>query len=310
MVQKQEYFLNSIYSRTQLHIIRWEPAEKEIVGVVQLVHGINEYAERYEEFARFLCSQGFAVVAHDHKGHGLSISEDEPRLYFGPKGSWWKIVEDIEVVRKDTVTSYGNRPYFIFGHSMGSFLLRSYLINHQADIDGCILCGTGCPCSISIILGKVVLDIESKKIGRRQYSPLVDRLIFGNYNKKFKPNRTSADWISSNISNVDEYLGDPLCGGEPTIGIISEMLDGALYTARNENIKNMDRKNPILLIAGEDDPVGNMGKGVKKIYKKFLKAGVENVEIKLYPGLRHEILNEHERHIVYKDINEWIYGVI
>lgn len=301
----ESYFLSSD-GKTKIHVNKWTPENTYVRGVIQIAHGVAEYGYRYHHFAEFLCDQGFVVVANDHLGHGNSIIPDKPRLYFGENEGWWYVVDDMEKLRCKTAQEYPGRPYFLFGHSMGSFLSRSYLIRYPGQMDGCILCGTGHPSKVTILGGKVVSGVERKRLGAEKFSALTDQLAFGSYNKKFAPSRTQVDWVSANEENVDAYVKDPLCGGETTVGLFQELLFGLRFITKQTNINKMNKNQPILFIAGKNDPVGNMGKGVQKAYRCFQKAGIKDVELKLYEEMRHEILNEKRREEVYKDIMEWL----
>lgn len=306
MISRTEYFFPSSDGRTQIHVCQWVPAVEELRGVVQIVHGVAEYGKRYAPFAEFLCENGYAVVADDHLGHGLSQTEGEPPLYFGEEDGWWHAVDDLETLRRRTAELFPGRPYFFFGHSMGSFLSRSHLIRYPGVLSGCVLCGTGHPSALIVTGGKWMADREIRKLGKRAYSKKVDDMAFGGYNKKFAPNRTSCDWLSRSEQNVDDYIADPLCGGNASLGLFRDMLEGLGYITSRDNIAKMDKDQPILFIAGDHDPVGDMGKGVTKAARLFRESGVKDVELKLYPGLRHEILNEEEHRTVYDDVLRWL----
>ena len=302
MSTRTESFYPSCDGVTSIHAVQWLPERQPVRGMVQIAHGVAEYALRYDAFAQMLCDHGFAVVANDHRSHGQSLIPNAPRIYFGEQNGWWDTVDDVETLRKTTAAAFPGVPYILFGHSMGSFLSRTHLIRYPGTVSACILCGTGNPSGFIIQAGKWITDREIRRLGRRAFSPIVDQLAFGNYNKKFKPNRTDCDWLSASEDNVDAYIADPLCGGETTNGLFRDMLDGLSYITNRKNLQSMDKDLPILLISGEADPVGDMGKGVRKAYQNFKKAGVRDVELKLYPGLRHEILNERERETIYQDI--------
>lgn len=301
-----EYFFPSSNGETLIHVNQWTPVDREVAGVVQISHGVAEYGRRYESFARYLCSHGFVVVANDHLGHGQSVIEGCPMVYLGEKGSWWHVVDDIEELRRRTAKVFSGKPYFLFGHSMGSFLSRSHLIRYPGRLDGCVLCGTGHQSPAMIAGGKLVADHEIKRLGRKAYSVKADELAFGAYNKRFSPTRTKFDWVSASEANVDAYMADPLCGGDTTLGLFREMLDGLSYITKQSNINQMDKALPVFFIAGDQDPVGDMGKGVRRAYECFQKAGVRDLSMKLYHGLRHEILNENSRQYVYRDVLDWL----
>ena len=306
MVIASEFYFPSSDGRTLIHVNQWTPLGGPAAGVVQIAHGVAEYGARYEPFARFLCGHGFAVVANDHLGHGKSLVEDCPMVYFGDENGWRHAVEDMEELRRRTAKVFPGVPYFLFGHSMGSFLSRTHLIRYPGRLDGCVLCGTGHMSPALIAGGKLIADREIRRLGRKAYSAKADQLAFGAYNKPFAPNRTRFDWISASEANVDAYIADPLCGGDTTLGLFRDMLGGLGIITKQANIERMDKDLPVLFIAGDQDPVGEMGKGVRRAYQAFRKAGVGDVSIKLYHGLRHEILNEASRRYVYQDVLDWL----
>ena len=302
---RSEFTFPSADGRTSIHAVEWLP-DGPVRAVLQISHGVAEYILRYEPFAAYLTERGFAVVGHDHLGHGASVAEGAPRLYFGPRGSWDWVVEDLYTRRCLAGKRFPGVPYFLLGHSMGSFLARTYLIRYPGAVDAAVIMGTGQMSPAIIAGGKAVAVEEARRVGEDRTSPLVDKLAFGAYNKRFAPNRTGFDWLSLNQDNVDRYIADPLCGGNATIGLFREMLGGLSFIAKPENLKRMNLNIPVLFISGEMDPVGDCGKGVKRAYESFRKAGVRDVSLKLYPELRHEILNETCRETVYADILQWL----
>lgn len=302
---KREFTFPSADGKTAIHAVEWLP-EGAPRAVLQIAHGVSEYVLRYEDFAGYLTERGFAVVGNDHLGHGLSVSDGAPRLYFGPKGSWNWVVEDMESLRKLTHRHFPNLPYFLLGHSMGSFLTRTYLIRYPGTVKGAILMGTGQNPDAMLVGGKALASVLARKVGRENASDVVEKLAFGAYNKAFAPNRTGYDWLSVSEENVDAYIADPLCGGMASTGLFLELLDGMAFIKKPANLRHMNMATPVLFISGDRDPVGGMGKGVRAAYDSFRRAGVRDAELKLYPGLRHEILNEDCRAQVYDDLWEWI----
>lgn len=286
-----------------IHAYRWEPEGKPI-AIVQLVHGIAEYMPRYDDFAKFLASKGVLVVAEDHMGHGKS-HDSGADLYF--TGGWETAVEDTYALQRMTREEYPDLPCFLFGHSMGSFMARTMLYRYpDANLRGAIICGTAWQPGAVLAAGRAVCAAECKRLGEKNQSKLVTNLMFGAYNKKFgKTPRTPNDWICSNTEVVDRYTADPLCGGAPTLGLSRDMLAGIAMNQKKQNLDAMPKDLPVLLIAGKSDPVGAMGKGVEKTYKKFKDAGMRDVTLKLYDG-RHEILNEDNHAEVYADIWNFI----
>ncbi len=303
---KNEFYYPSADGKTQIHAVEWKP-ETEIKGVIQIAHGVTEYILRYENFAEFFTQKGFVVVGNDHLGHGQSIAPNGKPMYFGPNGSWNFVVKDIDTCKQMTKKKYPNVPYMILGFSLGSFLVRTYLIDYaQEPLDGAIIMGTGYIPNFKIAIAKMMANKEAKKVGEENTSPVIKSLTFETYNKLFKPNRTAFDWLCSNEEALDEYIKDPLRGENYSAGLFREMLTGMQYTAELKNIQKMNKKMPIFLLSGDKDPVGEFGKGVIKTHEIFKKAGIEDVEIKLYQNLRHDILHEKCKDTIYNDIYLWL----
>ncbi len=302
---KNEFFYPSADGKTQIHAVEWLP-DGEVLAVLQIAHGLAEYVLRYEAFAAYMTGQGFAVVGNDHLGHGQSVAPGAAPLYFGPKGSWSWVVEDIHRLQMDTGRKYPGKPYFMLGHSMGSFLLRTYLICYPGTVDAAIIMGTGHQSANMTGSGSALAKVLALRGAEDKPSDLVNQLVFGAYNKQFAPNRTGFDWLSVNEENVDRYVADPLCGGKPALGLFREMMWGLAFIREMDNLKKMDVNTPVLFVAGDKDPVGGNGRGVKRVYESFREAGVVDVMLRLYPGMRHEILNETGKEQVWLDIYEWL----
>ena len=307
MTNMTEFTFLSTDGKTQLHGMRWEPDGGSVRAVLQICHGVAEHIARYDAFARYLNGLGIAVVGHDHLGHGLSLPEGGTPVYFGAGSTWNTVVDDIYVLHQRIRLWYPDVPLCIMGHSMGSFLTRTYLIRYPGTVKAAVIMGTGWQPKAVIAGGMAVAKAVGAVVGENGTSDLVTNLAFGAYNKLFAPNRTSCDWLSADEGNVDAYMADPLCGADATVGLFRQMLLGIRFNQRLSNLRRMDAQTPVLFIAGQDDPVGNMGKGVRRSYDAFRAAGMQDVSIQLYPGLRHEILNEKAmQETVYNDILHWL----
>ena len=302
---KNEFTFLSADGKTSIHAVEWLP-DSPPRAVLQIAHGVSEYILRYKAFARYLTDRGIAVIGNDHLGHGASAAPAAPRIYFGPKGSWDWVLADLHTLHNHARSRFPGVPCFLMGHSMGSFLARTYLIRYPGAADGAILMGTGQMAPALIAGGRAVAAVESLRLGETVPSPLVAKLSFGPYNKVFAPNRTPFDWLSVNTENVDAYMADPLCGEPASTGLFREMLNGMAYISKPENLKKMNLNAPVLFISGAMDPVGDCGKGVERAYQSFLNAGAQDVALKLYPNLRHEILQEDCRETVSQDILLWL----
>lgn len=217
---KNEFYYPSADGKTQIHAVEWIP-ETEIKGVLQIAHGVTEYILRYEQFAEYLTQRGFVVVGNDHIGHGYSIAKNANPMYFGKEGSWNFVVKDIDTCKKMTKNKYPDKPYYLLGFSLGSFLVRTYLIDYKSDIpDATIIMGTGQIPPVQIALAKMIANSEAKKAGEEFTTEKIKALTFGTYNKIFRPNRTDFDWLCSNEEALDEYIKDPMRGGDFSCRII------------------------------------------------------------------------------------------
>lgn len=291
------------YGKGMIHGCRWEPEGKP-KAILQIVHGIAEYAARYDEFATIMAQQGFLVVAEDHMGHGDSIG-DGAVGYF--EGGWFKAVADTHRLLSYTKMEFPDLPYVMLGHSMGSFLLRTLLIRYpKCGIDAAIICGTAWMHRGVINSGLAAAKLACKAGGAENPNKMINNMMFGSYNRKVEHKRTEYDWLTRDAAVVDAYIADPLCGFTITAGLARDMLTGMRYNQEPENLAKMNKQLPILFIAGGDDPVGNYGEGVTKTYKEFFKAGMEKVDMRLYPLCRHELLNEINKTEVYDNIIGWL----
>ncbi len=282
----------------------WLP-RGEVRGVVQIVHGVAEHIARYDHVARFLSGHGFAVCGGDHLGHGRTARAGEYG-YFGPRDGWSLVASDVRSLRQLLGEKYPDVPCFLLGHSMGSFLTRTYLCRWPGEVSGAVLSGTGQEAAPLVALGRGVAGAVCAVRGAQAVSPLIDRLSLGAYNKKFRPNRTGADWLSRDEAEVDRYLADPLCTFKPTAGMFRDMMGGLQYISDPKNLARMDPETPVYFMSGDQDPVGGMGAGVKKVYGYFQKQGVRDLSLKLYPGGRHEMFNETNRQEVLEDLLAWL----
>ena len=306
MTNIQEFTFLSSDGKTNLYAMEWLP-EGRPRAVLQIAHGVAEHIARYDGFARFLNEQGVAVVGHDHLGHGRSVTVGGTPVYFGDGNTWFNVVDDVYALHLRVKGEFPDTPLFLMGHSMGSFVARSYLIRYPGTVRAAILMGTGWQPELMLTGGLTIAGWIARRRGADATSPLVTKLAFGSYNKAFSPNRTEVDWLSADTDNVDRYLADPLCGQEATVGLFREMLRGIRFNQRAENLLKMDRDMPVLFISGERDPVGGMMKGVERSCTAFEHAGVKDVTLRSYPGLRHEILNETaQQQTVYGDIWRWL----
>lgn len=288
----------------KIHACRWTP-EGEVRAVLQIVHGIAEYIERYDDFARFLNDRGILVVAEDHMGHGQSVNGDGIQGYF--HGGWFTAVADSYRLLEDTRKEFPEIPYILFGHSMGSFMARTILCKYpDSGISAAIVCGTGWQPAALLPAAIQMVDAVCKKSGETEPNEKLQNLVFGTYNKRVEHPRTEFDWLTRDKAQVDAYIACPKCGFTASAGLLREMMKGIRYIEEPKNLAAMRKDLPVFFIAGGDDPVGSYGKGVRKSADAFRKAGLTDVSLRIYPLGRHEILNEINKDEVYQDVLRWI----
>lgn len=301
-----ENFFSSSDGQHQIAYSLWLPEHETPRAVIQIVHGIAEYVGRYDHLARFLTDHGYAVCGEDHLGHGRTAKQDSKFGYFSRHDGWTLAAADVRRLRQLMGEQFPGIPYFLLGHSMGSFLTRTYLCRYPGEVDGALLSGTGQESALLVGAGKLLANLIGLVRGYDHVSPLVHSLSLGAYNKQFAPNRTTADWISRDEAAVDAYMADPLCQFIPTVGLYRDMLGGLQYISSRRALAQMDPDTPVYLYSGDRDPVGSNGAGVKKVWGYFRDRGTKDLSIKLYAQGRHEMHNETNKAEVYADILAWL----
>ena len=290
--------IESATGLSKLNIKIWEP-KCEPWAVMQIVHGMAEHIDRYDEFAGFFADNGIIVVGADIASHGKSRAEGGVKGYFGENDGWGSLIEDIRSIHNNITTVYDKLPCVLFGHSMGSFLTMTYASRFGNDMDGFILSGVA-GSNPAIPIAKLIAKHEIKKNGATTPSNLLNSLSFGSYNKAFRPNRTDFDWLSTNEDSVDAYVKDDECGYVFTAGGFRDLFNG-LSEISSARWAEKVAKKPIMIVSGDKDPVGANGKGPKQVASWLMETG-HDVTLKLYEGMRHEVHNEIGRETVYMDI--------
>ena len=309
MIRSQFTFQTS--DNTRINAYCWQPKNKtDIRGVIQLAHGMAEHIVRYDDFSRFLVSHGFVVYGNDHRGHGDSVTAPDDLGYFADENGFDVVVDDMYRLSAIAKNDHPNLPLFLFGHSMGSFLTRRYLVKYGANLTGAILCGTGGDQGITGSIGLMIAKMEKRRIGARTPSPLLNKLTFGRFNQHIENRRTSFDFLTRDETVVDAYVHDPLCGYIPSAGFFVDLIGGIQLIHQADQIARVPKHVPLFFIAGEEDPVGHFGKAVQQVYEQYKHNGVQHVSIKLYKGARHEILNETNQAEVYEDILYWLQHIM
>lgn len=291
-------------SKNNLNVIIWE-TEKEPIGVLQIVHGMAEYIDRYDNFAKYMTEQGFNVIGHDHLGHGHSVSDEHDYGFFAEENGDKIIIEDMHSVTQYAREKWEELPNFILGHSMGSFCLRQYLTKYSNDVFGAIIMGTGWIPSAAALLGKTIATNTCKSKGSHTVNPLLIKLTLEPYNKPFAPARTNCDWLSRDEKQVDLYVNDKLCGFDFTAGAYKDFFTVLEKIAKNRQLIGMRKSLPILITSGSVDPVGGK-KACEKLNAQYKRCGIDDVTLKLWENDRHEILNELDKSDVYRYICNWL----
>lgn len=282
----------------------YEP-KHEPIGYIHILHGMAEHSGRYEAFCRLLQDNDYFVAIHDHRGHGkTSELNNSPLGFIADEDGFERLVEDVYKVMKEVKPS-SKIPTFLFGHSMGSFVARRFSQEFPSEVDKLILCGTSSTSFLHIV-GYYLARLFSKVQGKRVENPFFNDLSFGAFNKNFPNPRTSFDWLCSDESVVDAYIEDPYCGFIPTNQFFVDLTGGLRIISQDKEIKKMRTDLPILMISGNEDPVGDEGDGVFEVANQFEKLGLTNVVVHLFIDMRHEILNEVKKEKVHEVILRWL----
>ena len=275
-------------------------------AVVQLVHGMSEHVERYAPFAEFLVAHGFVVCANDHVGHGKTACSADDLGHMPLEAGEDALVEDVHALREKVRERYPGTRHVMFGHSMGSFVTRVYLTRHAEGLSAAILCGTGQQPRTQTVAGRMLTRLLAALRGERHRSRLIDSMGAGAYGRAIKDARTSVDWIATDPDVVDEYIADPLCGQTFTVGAYGVLASLVADATDARLAQRVPRDLPLLFIAGAEDPVGECGRGVSRAVDEYRNAGLRLVEKTIYPGARHEILNEPIRETVWADVEAFL----
>jgi alpha-beta hydrolase superfamily lysophospholipase len=288
----------------RLRVRRWPPSAAPR-AVVQISHGMAEHSARYHRFAGALNHAGFAVIAHDHRGHGETARTAAVLGFFADRVGWRKVVDDLEAVRAVGRNAWPGVPVFLFGHSMGSFVAQDFIAGGDG-LAGVILSGSNG--TVPPLAGRLAARFERFRLGGRGRSTFLNARAFGAFNSRIPAPRTAFDWLSRDPAEVDAYIADPLCGFVPTAGLWVDLLEALTRLGSDEHKAGIPKDLPILCIAGRADPVSAGGRGLEPLMEGYRRAGIAKVESRLYDGARHELLNETNRDAVTADIIAWMIG--
>ena len=304
MSQMIDFTLPSSAPGRMLHAFRCVP-EGEVRAIVQLSHGMVEFIDRYKPLAEYLAARGILVTGNDHLGHGGSIRTRADYGYFAEPDGNRTVLDDLHAMTVLTKQLYPGVPYFLLGHSMGSFYARQYLCEWGSELDGAIILGTGFQPKALVAFARTVCRVLAVFFGWQHRSRLVAELSFLGYNKGLE-GRTTHDWLNRDAAEVDKYLADERCTFTFTLNAYYSMFSGILRLHDPAFLARMPKDLPLLFLAGTADPVGDRGKGVLRAIQSLKAAGVQNIRCKLYPGARHELLVETNRQEVFADSAAWL----
>ena len=305
MAKITDFHFPSAGGSNSIHCRMWTP-EGAPRGVVQMVHGVAEHIGRYHDFAAFLTDHGFVAVGDDHLGHGLSVNDESEKGWFAENDGWDLIVRDEKTLHDMMREKYPGIPMILLGHSMGSFMARTYIGYYPDDFDLCILSGTGHTSGAVCRMGRMLARREIRRHGSKYRSQMLQDMAFGSYLKGIDNPIGKNDWICRDEAVIHAYDADPLCGFTGTAELMYEMMRGLEQIGNNSHIMKMNRELPILFISGDADPVGGWGKSVRIVFDRFKGIAMKDVTIKIYPGARHEVLNELNKQEVWSDVLTWI----
>ncbi|MDR0487690.1 MAG: lysophospholipase [Treponema sp.] len=312
MVQNEIYFES--YDEARLFLYRWSP-DQEPAAVVNIVHGMAEHAFRYRHLAEKLTAAGIEVWAADQRGHGKTA---DPGVNKPGRGGllghcadgngFIKVTGDVHALNTEIRKIHGDLPLFLFGHSWGSFIVQNYIEEYSGEskLSGCVLSGTRGPGGFKMAAGIPAMSLLAALNGQRRGSLISKALADGSYNKPFEPNRTPFDWLSRDEEEVDKYVNDPYCGKLCSSGFYRDMIQGLYRIHRKAAMDKINRLLPLYLFSGSADPVGDMGTSPVALINAYRRLGINDIEFVLYPGARHETLNETNRQEVMDNLLSWI----
>lgn len=308
MVTREEFYVGSSDGIHMIHGYRWYDPQRKIKGILQIVHGMLEYIERYEELAERMASEGYFVIGHDHLGHGDSVKSADELGYVGKHGAvLW--LRDIELIRKMAVSYAPKVPCILLGHSMGSYLVRRYLIYHGNKVDAAVLMGIGHQPPIVVKAGLLVTYVSMLQKGARGHSPFLNQMTCTGFAKRYPDNANTGSWMSRDPQVLIDALQDnkrnfsfSLNAFEALFRTIEEVVD-------QRRAAKMPKDLPLLILAGDEDPVGEKGKGVRRFRAMLERIGMKEVTCRVYPGNRHELIHDLDKEQIFSDLRKWCNAV-
>ncbi|MDD6920624.1 MAG: alpha/beta fold hydrolase [Eubacteriales bacterium] len=306
MIKSEIYYDSKDEGKQIVATIFTPNKDVEIVGVLQIVHGMIDHIGRYEEFASFMVEHGFVVAGEDHLGHGKTGNLINEFGYFAKKNAFEKVLVDIHTMSKILKKEYPDKPFFILGHSMGSFFTRNYITRWSDQLDGAIIMGTGHQARRLVFAGLRLCGMFKHLRGDRYISPFIDKMAIGSYNLNFYDGDTGMEWLTKDNDIAARKVRDPYGNFHFTVNGYETLFRAILKLYNKKYLSNMRFDLPVFFVSGSEDPVGERGVGVKLAKKSIEDMGATDVSMKIYQGDRHEILNEIDRFDVFSDIYNWI----
>ncbi|MES2821667.1 MAG: alpha/beta hydrolase [Pseudomonadota bacterium] len=300
---RHDAFWLTAHDSAALYVNHWF-GEQRPKAVVMIAHGMAEHSERYARFAQALVAAGYAVYAHDQRGHGRTAQRGVLG-HFADQDGWAKVVHDLASLNHHIRQQHPDAPIFLFAHSLGSYIGLAYLMQHSCSLQGAVLSGSNYQPVVLYRLGRAIAQFERWRQGPSGRSALLDFLSFGSFNKAFKPTRTASDWLSRDPAEVDKYIDDPLCGFRCTNQLWIDLLGGLQQITPAKQLAQIDAALPLLVIGGASDPVSD-GTRLKQLADALRLGGSRTVQLKLYTDARHELLNERNRDEVTRDLILWL----
>ena len=285
----------------EIHMHMWSP-EVAAARVIQILHGLGEHAARYERFAHAAASRGYVVYVHDHRGHGPHTEE---LGHFADDNGWHLLVADALLVQDFSRERFADAPHVLLGHSMGSYIAQSFAMHYGDRLSALILSASTWTSRLQLFPALAIAHIEAWRLGVRGKSALLNKLGFGDFNKRFAPARTEMDWLSRDAAEVDKYIADPLCGGPYSCGMWLDLLRGLIDISSDNSLARVPAGLPLLITGGECDPVGG-DRGMTRLMMHYAQSGHQRISVKIFPGGRHEMLNESNRDEVTANWLDWI----
>ena len=290
----------------KIHVHRWLPEGKPR-ALILVAHGMAEHGARYGRLAERLCAAGFAVYAPDHRGHGKTAGSEGEYGWFAERDGFRRVVDDLHEIALGAAKDHPGLPLFLYGHSMGSLLSQAYIALYGRELSGCALSGVPEPLPAGLLAaGRAIAAVGCLLKGQKAKAPLLDTMSFGAFGKPFAPNRTKFDWLSRDEAEVDKYVADPACGFVCSFGFFRDLLGGVAFAYGEEAQGKIPLGLPLYMFAGSEDPCGAATGGFEKLHGRYAARGMKDLSMKLYPGARHEVMNETNRDEVAADLLSWL----